>query len=104
MPASWKLNHALRTEIRALYQEGDLTQQEIAVQYRVSKRTINAVVRGYKPIKNAPPGKVHFDDPDKLQTRIDAARLARLIPDYDTRSLTARLAGDPLPGDPRRQA
>lgn len=43
--------------------------------------------------------------PDELiSTKSDGARLAKLIPQDDTRSLTARLMGDPIPGDRRRFA
>jgi transcriptional antiterminator len=101
---TWKLDAELRAKIRELYREGELTQREIALRFHVSKRTINTTVKGIVPSKRPAYGKVHYEDPDKITTREDAARLARLIPSEDHRSLTAFLCGDPLPNDPRRQA
>jgi hypothetical protein len=95
----------MRAEIRRLYQKGGITQRAIGEMFGLHQRTICDSVRGVIPVTRPRPVKVHpAGDLDIIATREDARRLARLIPDYDTRSLTARLAGDPIPGDPRRQA
>jgi DNA-binding transcriptional regulator LsrR (DeoR family) len=100
---TWKLDDELRDEIRRVYRQGELTQGALALKYHLSKRTINTVVSGVKPLKRPFVPRVHADM-EMANTREDAARLARLIPDEDPRSLTAFLCGDPLPNDPRRQA
>lgn len=42
-------------------------------------------------------GKLHYDTVSTKEARIDAERMWRELPS-DTRGLTARICGDPIPG------
>ena len=84
--------HYFHDLARRLRSEGKTTAA-IAKEIGVSETTVRRIVTDHPDSRRVANGK----NAERRDDRAEAAKLMRKIPN-DTRSLTARLFGDPLPG------